>query len=324
MASEVQEARPVRHKTLAAYYTHVYSVRSYISFLLADLSDLERPDDPPAYSSLLHETLCAFDDPLPMEKVPKEKWYPSHADAADHALRRVGKRTLSRAASSGSGSGSNLGLGAGPGAAGGLSRPTDLLLAGDRNTMPHLPINPHRPLGAGAGAERPVGSPAAVFRQTEWQILRARAGDPAWQALVCRTSIFFPVGNNCFMQLSGRGVHEVYESRAAEARAREEEARGSRKRKRAGKQEHEGRRGKKRRKAVGKAEEGRTSRDEKSNQVGGGQARKTAKAGPSPADVKLARARMYYGQPTREKNGEILLGLPPSRTCLLLCARPSS
>jgi len=40
--------------------------------------------------------------------------------------------------------------------------------------------------------------------------LRHRLGDAGFRYLLMNTSLFLPVGNNCYMQLSGRPIYELY------------------------------------------------------------------------------------------------------------------
>jgi hypothetical protein len=52
-----------------------------------------------------------------------------------------------------------------------------------------------------------------------------RVGDAAFRHLLLYTSVFLPLGNNCFMQLCGPPVHDMYDSgkRGTKRGARAEE-----------------------------------------------------------------------------------------------------
>lgn len=61
-----------------------------------------------------------------------------------------------------------------------------------------------------------VGEPADALRGRPWRILRSRLGDAGFRHLFLTASVFLPLGNNCYLQLSGPPMHELYNSRASE------------------------------------------------------------------------------------------------------------
>jgi len=78
-----------------------------------------------------------------------------------------------------------------------------------------------------AGMGSLSGGSTAILRTKPWRILRARyvysregaddrIGDDAFRDILLHASLFLPVQNNCFMQLSGEPVYERYQHRPSD------------------------------------------------------------------------------------------------------------
>lgn len=67
-----------------------------------------------------------------------------------------------------------------------------------------------------------------------YELTCIRVGDEVIRHLLLHTSIFLPVGNNCYMQLSGEPIYEKYQHeptrQVGKKRSPEDEAQSSRKR----------------------------------------------------------------------------------------------
>nr|XP_019043423.1 hypothetical protein I302_08000 [Kwoniella bestiolae CBS 10118]OCF22353.1 hypothetical protein I302_08000 [Kwoniella bestiolae CBS 10118] len=179
--------KPLRHKTLSAYYPTLHTLSTFLSSTYtAENRVISKPSDPGAYVKLLDHTICVF------------------RSAQDASELQIKLRDCRRA--------------------NGLSQQEaincilrDLARIGEKNfPSVELPINISRP----HVDNRHVNSPSSVLRETEWKLLRSRIGDEAFRLLLIHTSLFLPVGNNCFTQLSGVPVYELYDhSKIARAQA---------------------------------------------------------------------------------------------------------
>jgi telomerase reverse transcriptase len=153
----------------------------------------------------------------------------------------------------------------------------------------------------------------------EWKILRSRLGDQGFRHLLIYTSLFLTVGNNCFIQLSGEPLYDMYDAKGPK---------GDRGMKRVlevdqGDDEGSGvRRGRKRRRRNGGGGGGGGGGD---GALGDGEervalpqvkskgTRKGKDRAVGPADESVARQRMFYGHPAKRADGKLFPGVPPQR-----------
>lgn len=120
------------------------------------------------------------------------------------------------------------------------------------------------------------------------------------------TSWFAPVGNNCYAQLSGEALYELYPQGTGPPAPGEAARPRKRRREEATRQKRS-----KRRKTD---QDGMAEQPERSSL----KSKKIA----SLADVAIPRAKMFYGQkPAQRRDGRSLAGLPPTRTLSLPIAR---
>ncbi|WVQ96087.1 hypothetical protein IAU59_003188 [Kwoniella sp. CBS 9459] len=345
-------SKPMRHKTLLAYYSPIQTLDSLLSSCLnpscstlglaADSQDhLVRPwvkvTDKKAYTTLLEDTLCCYPFGEARDDL-RRKIQASEIENTNISLPLFDQNGSGLGSGSGSGSvdvmtDSNgqrkrqvegtqqeaidrilreLGRAAGHGIKG-----KNVLLSGNRYSAYELPINPVRP----HVENRYVHSPASVLRQTNWKLLRSRIGDEAFRLILTHTSMFLPVGNNCYTQLTGEPIYDLYDRSVGTQMSvvpntiDKENCDGcARGKKRHRKAECVGMR--KRVKVDIEPDtrtESTTSADQKPSRPEHlitlplkGTKRTSA------ADVILARQRIFYGHPSRLTNGQMAYGLPPN------------
>nr|XP_031859765.1 uncharacterized protein CI109_004837 [Kwoniella shandongensis]KAA5526837.1 hypothetical protein CI109_004837 [Kwoniella shandongensis] len=269
MASSAHDR--IRHKTLSAYYTSIQTLHSCILSSTDGQSPLDR-DDPDEYRQLLDTTLCCFrieDDAKRLTFVLGGGGAEgSQQEAIDRILRELGKQAVRE------GTGGNV------------------LVSGSRYPTVDLPINPNRP----HVENRHVDSPSSVLRSLPWRVLRKKIGNDGFKQILINASLFLPVGNNCYMQLSGTPIYSLYDqAKMAQAVRSTTTTESGEKRKR---------------KTVGSCGKCKRKR-QKIAENGAGDERKAKTSKASPASVNIARPRMFYGQPYRLSNGRISSGLPP-------------
>ncbi|KAL0249996.1 hypothetical protein I308_103299 [Cryptococcus tetragattii IND107] len=268
----------LHHKTLSAYYPYIYTLSKFISSRLEDFENQQHICNTTAFSTFLTSTLCAFrnEDELNRVELDKDRRviFPTQQEAIDKALSHVAK------ASSGLGKVQNL-----------------LLLRTSSNLhIQDLPINMSRP----SVPNQTIQGPAGSFRSSEWQILRSRIGDKSFSKLLLGTSLFSPVGNNCYLQLSGIPLYELYEEDHRRVSVPKIEL--SRKRKRGAEKNRKYKRKRSKSTTVIQAEDGSEDRanvkEKEDDRI--------------PSNTNILRQRMFYGRPYWNKQGVLSHGLPPS------------
>ncbi|KIY34721.1 telomerase reverse transcriptase [Cryptococcus gattii E566] len=268
----------LHHKTLSAYYPYIYTLSQFISSRLEDFESQRHTSNTTAFSTFLTSTLCAFrnEDELNRVELDKDRRviFPTQQEAIDKALSHVAK------ASSGPGKVQNL----------------LLLRTSSSLHIQDLPINMSRP----SVPNQTIQGPAGSFRSSEWQLLRSRIGDKSFSKLLLGTSLFSPVGNNCYLQLSGIPLYELYEEDHHRVSVSKMEL--SRKRKRGPETNRKYKRKRSKSTAVIQAEdcsENRANVKEKEDDR-------------IPSNTNILRQRMFYGRPYWNKQGVLSHGLPPS------------
>ncbi|KIR60061.1 telomerase reverse transcriptase [Cryptococcus bacillisporus CA1873] len=268
----------LHHKTLSAYYPYIYTLSKFISSRLEDFESQQHISNTTAFSTFLTSTLCAFrnEDELNRVQLDKDRRviFPTQQEAIDKALSHVAK------ASSGLGKVQNL-----------------LLLRTSSNLhIQDLPINMSRP----SVPNQTIQGPAGSFRSSEWQILRSRIGDKSFSKLLLGTSLFSPAGNNCYLQLSGIPLYELYEEDHHRVSVSKIEL--SRKRKRGAEKNRKYKRKRSKSTTVIQAEDGSEDRanvkENEDDRI--------------PSNTNILRQRMFYGRPYWNKQGVLSHGLPPS------------
>lgn len=154
-----------------------------------------------------------------------------------------------------------------------------------------------------------------------WFLTIPRIGDKSFSQLLLGTSLFSPVGNNCYLQLSGIPLYELYED--DHRRIFESKIELNRKRKRGAEKNKKGKRKRPKSITVIQAE----GNPEILDQVKIKEKRDDRKSVPiypivrsgnahfdcSPSNINIMRQRMFYGRPYWNKQGVLSYGLPPSR-----------
>lgn len=182
----------MHHKTLSAYYPRLCTLEEYLS----TYDGLVYHSDPDKYRALVSGALCAE---RPHKLGPFPPLGPvegSQQDAIDGVLRALGH---------------------------------DVLVLGNRVSRPackpaFTKLTPQAKRWSGqqtqtAGVETQyVGEPADALRARPWRILRSRIGDAGFRYLFLTANVFLPLGNNCYVQLSGPPMHDLYSARSADAR----------------------------------------------------------------------------------------------------------
>ncbi|WRT69587.1 uncharacterized protein IL334_006576 [Kwoniella shivajii] len=267
----------VRHKTLSAYYSNISTLSSSLSTIFQSnnkqYGHILKSTDPPKYKVLLDTTLVALksdqDEQCLVRRLARSERdhhgvLGAQQESIDWILRELSKKS-----------------------------DKNVLLVNNRFPIVDLPINISRP----NVENRHVHSPSSVLRDTEWRLLRSRIGEEAFRLLIVHTSIFLPIGNNCFSQLSGMPIYDLYDhGTISQCKLPQISNSGICS---TGKDNAESKkRNKKRKKAPSREREGK--------QV------KRTKSSNSIAEVKIPRQRIYYGHPSRSSNGKITYGLPNS------------
>ncbi|OXH32063.1 telomerase reverse transcriptase [Cryptococcus neoformans] len=270
----------LHHKTLSAYYPYIYTLSKFISSRLEGFESQTHASNTTTFSTFLRTTLCAFrnEDELNRVELDKDRRviFPTQQEAIDKALSHVAK------ASSGPGKVQNL----------------LLLRTSSKLHIQDLPINMSRP----SVPNQTIQGPAGSFRSSEWQALRSRIGDKSFSQLLLGTSLFCPVGNNCYLQLSGIPLYELYED--DHRRIFESKIELKRKRKRGAEKNKKGKRKRPKSITVIQAE----GNSEILDQV----KIKEKRDDRNPSNINIMRQRMFYGRPYWNKQGVLSYGLPPS------------
>ncbi|WWC92913.1 uncharacterized protein L201_007875 [Kwoniella dendrophila CBS 6074] len=275
---EEREINNLRHKTLSVYHSRLYTLLTFLNSIRQhNDQEYDKPilksSDSSTYKNLLENTICTFrslHDESQLRKKLKNcnvKNGLSQQEIIDLILRDLSK-----------------------------SYEKNVLITGNKFPSIELPINISRP----NVDNRHVNSPSSVLRGKEWRLLRARIGDEAFRLILTSTSLFLPIGNNCFIQLSGTPIYDLYDhSKIAEfddtlikdgTETSHEVDEGV----------VSGCRGKKRKR--------------KMSAIDGGMKQKSPVNAKGTADIKIPRQRIYYGRPARTSNGKIMYGLPPTHT----------
>ncbi|CAK9784445.1 unnamed protein product [Cutaneotrichosporon oleaginosum] len=231
----------LRHKTLSVYYPLLTTLGAHLSATVYN-------SDPPEYRALLSTTICAPNAPgLPPPPPPSGPLEWTQQEAIDRIVHELVRLRGPRG---------------------------DALVWGTKPWSMSTHINLSRPGVEAACAQ----TPASVLRGRAWHILRSRLGDAVFRQLFFSTSLFLPLGNNCYMQLSGAPLSEKAEGKKA------------------------GEQGKKR--AAAEAENVE-ERDGETKRARSGE-RKV-----SPASLVLQRQRIFYARPHIDSRGKIIHGLSP-------------
>ncbi|WVR08145.1 hypothetical protein IAU60_005191 [Kwoniella sp. DSM 27419] len=267
-ASEEQATSPLQHKTLSAYYPAIFTLRTVIR----SFTPFDGGAENSHHAQLLDETWCAFrsrDDHNVLQtrlRVVDRRQEGSQQELIDRILRDIGR-----------------------------SGERNVLLSNNKYPSVDLPINVTRP----HVENRHVHGPASVLRNPAWKMLRTRIGDEAFRLIILHTSIFLPLSNNCYTQLSGQPIYDLYDHKKASLL----ETSYTQKRKKSSTRHT-------RRKRARPMLDTAPSRPEMV---------KPAMNRAAAAEVSIARQRMFYGRPARSHNGKPSIGLPPSHMLASLC-----
>jgi len=211
----------IKHKTLSTYYARITTLEGYIGV------PLTRAGDSGEYAAFIRDTICASHDRSGAKTVPGvsaevlECASTSHRDCVDWIiadLKGRGKNVLIR-----------------PDVVGvGISRISHSLC--QHGTY----ANEESVLGRDSETSLLYGSKwrtlhsrsAPAHLWTPYQ-LTGRIGDQAFRHIIVHTSMYKPVGNNTYLQLSGLPLCDLYEGRKKcgmkRKRVREEPGRKKRK-----------------------------------------------------------------------------------------------
>jgi telomerase reverse transcriptase len=327
-------SKRLRHKTLSAYYPHLQTLRDYlVSTLGCPLTQLLHPDDPERYTELLDTTISAVlsDDHARLWN-DAGRWGDvegTQQEAIDRIMREVA-RSATRNHRDVLLSGSRVRTS--------LTTPLVLLTIHDhpwpgrkcladtsQTYSEDLPINTNRP----TIENRHVNSPSSVLRTLEWKILRSRLGDQGFRHLLVHTSLFLTVGNNCFIQLSGTPLYDMYDAkgpkgirgmkRSSEVDQGVDKGTGDQRRRKRRSRNGGGGGG-----GGGDGSDGGALGDREERMALHQMKRKVSASGKGkgravgPADEPVARQRMFYGHPAKRADGKLLPGVPPSRASISL------
>ncbi|WVF68547.1 hypothetical protein IAT40_003315 [Kwoniella sp. CBS 6097] len=323
----------MRHKTLSAYYPSIQSLDSLLSSALLHpregpaassgspivlLRGHPRPwakvTDTEAYTTLLQDTVCCFASTQARDELVRKIQYPHQTHPGPLSL-GIGSVTGRKKEVQGTQQEAIdrilRDLGRAFGAAGTGIGGKNVLLSGNRYSAYELPINPIRP----HVENRYVHNPASALRQTTWKLLRSRIGDEAFRLILTHASIFLPVGNNCYTQLTGEPIYDLYDRTAVAVQQVDDGGKdnGS---------SHQSQRGKKRRRKAESCKTRKRIRLEEETRTISGLTSGLRQAGAhfappkkslkrtGAADIVIARQRMFYGHPSLLANGQIAYGLP--------------
>jgi hypothetical protein len=100
--SAPQGAAPIRHKSLSAYFPHLYTLSGLLNrSASSDHISLSRPGDPTDFKDLLAHSICAITANVALN-VPKLEPAqrgvgPSHTEVVDNILQELARRSYTRA-----------------------------------------------------------------------------------------------------------------------------------------------------------------------------------------------------------------------------------
>ncbi|WVQ79296.1 hypothetical protein IAT38_001393 [Cryptococcus sp. DSM 104549] len=272
--------RKSKHKTLSAYYPVLLSISSLLSALLA--SPLTNHQDEKSYHDLVNGTICAFheEEDLRRIRIVREEGGErrTQQEVIDGVLKEISAQKK------------------GPG------NPGNVLVVGDMKVIEDFPFNHNKP----GIASRPIHNPSETLRGRPWQLLRARIGDQAFHQLLIHASIFMPVGNNCFMQLTGAPISALHDKKRTSEKVL---ALGKRKRK-------EGIEKGARKRARAESVEG-------GERAGKSDGQRDSAGAANPANINIARHKMWYSKPPRS-SGRFHKGLPPKHILNTIQVDPSA
>ncbi|BEJ01730.1 hypothetical protein CcaverHIS631_0604120 [Cutaneotrichosporon cavernicola] len=165
----------LRHKTLSIYYPVLMTLGTH----LTAVPSLVYNSDPTEYRDLLSTTICAPNaqagTATPISPVQR-----TQQEAIDRLVQELVNARGPRG---------------------------DALVWGTKPWSMSSHLNVSRPGVEAACAQ----TPASVLRGRPWHILRSRLGDAGFHHLFLSTSLFLPLGNNCYMQLNGAPLSEMKE-----------------------------------------------------------------------------------------------------------------
>ncbi|OCF77899.1 hypothetical protein I204_01902 [Kwoniella mangroviensis CBS 8886] len=269
--------RQLRHKTLSAYYPVLYTLSALLTTTItyADTDrPISKPDDPIPYKNLLDSSICAYRSKEQKGQLEEKlKGCKRSSGLSQQESINCVLRDLSR------------------------NGEKNVLISGNRFPSVELPINISRP----HVENRHVNCPSSVLRGMEWKLLRSRIGDEAFRLILIHTSLFLPVGNNCFIQLSGIPIYDLYDhSKIAQHHPHphpQTENDGSDTNPNLGE-------------PCGHNKRKRKRKSSKDDVEKAGKCPKKARS--ALAEIQIPRQRMYYGHISRTSNGRMVHGLPRS------------
>nr|ODN91106.1 hypothetical protein L203_01308 [Cryptococcus depauperatus CBS 7841] len=141
-----------------------------------------------------------------------------------------------------------------------------------------------------------------------------RVGDRAFHKFIVHSALFLPVGNNCYLQLSGTPLYDIYDQQQqyqTHSKVQWQLKRKSENRK--------DRRSKKKQRKIHIGDVGQNAHPNKSCEPPS--SRPSAKI-KSPADINIDRQKMFYGKPFFITAGKVSSGLPPSHILNTLKSPP--
>jgi hypothetical protein len=212
------EKKEFKHKTLSAYYPHLSTLHDYLlTAPRSSTTSIIQETDTDEYKRLVLETVCATRS-TPVNLPSKGDVWGTQQEIVDRVLGEVSRRCARE----------------------GIK---DVLISSDKvSCFAHLRMksaegivrirrSPYQYICRGTGYDprrsscnTPIKTmadpPFEVSSQSpiHWSKLRlmVRIGDDAFRYILLHTSLFLPVQNNCFMQLSGEPVYERYQHRPSQ------------------------------------------------------------------------------------------------------------
>ncbi|WVN86882.1 uncharacterized protein L203_102056 [Cryptococcus depauperatus CBS 7841] len=277
---KLESPSPIHHKTLSNYFTHLYSLSVFLSHLLGE--PIQKEGDSANFAEFLNTSICAFITEKEIDKITfdhgQKQVHFSQQEAVDRILNKLGKQISSKQL------GSNV-----------------LTTISKKYDIADQPINlsrPHIP-------NQYIHNPANTFLSTSWEIIRKRVGDRAFHKFIVHSALFLPVGNNCYLQLSGTPLYDIYDQQQqyqTHSKVQWQLKRKSENRK--------DRRSKKKQRKIHIGDVGQNAHPNKSCEPPS--SRPSAKI-KSPADINIDRQKMFYGKPFFITAGKVSSGLPPSQ-----------
>ncbi|WWC73585.1 uncharacterized protein I206_107557 [Kwoniella pini CBS 10737] len=280
MSLMAKQNKTIKHKTLSSYYPKLYILGDFLNEFINDKIQIIKEKDPKSYKDLLKNTICTLsnlkeynNDLIIKEKLKECKKEGNNSETQQEIIDYILRDLLK-------------------------TGDKNILITGNRFPKVDLPINILRP----NIDNRHVNNSSSLLRNTEWKLLRARIGDEAFKLILIQLSIFLPIGNNCFIQLSGIPIYELYDhSKFVQSESNKTGQSDD------SKESFQATlRCRRKRKRSNTDEDMTFSKKSKINTR-------------SLMDVKIPRQRIYYGHASRNPQGKITYGLPQSHPLHKLC-----